>query len=86
MFKLYAFSSGDTNVYGGGGVAVDNFSQDLYFYERLKYQVIFGSGLVVSNRLAFGGEVSFDARFLSRYTPYTRKVVTMLTGANDIKS
>ncbi|WKC57936.1 hypothetical protein [Borrelia sp. P9F1] len=85
VFDLCAFSSGDTNVYAGAGVGVDNFSPDLYFYERLKYQIMSGFGVVVSDRLAFGGELSADARLLSSYTPYTREAVHMLTGANDIK-
>ena len=85
VFKLYAFSSGDTNVYGGVGAGVDNFSPDLYFYERLKYQIISGFGIVASDSLAFGGEVTADARFLSVYTSYTREAVHMLTGVQDIK-
>ncbi|WP_445435951.1 hypothetical protein [Candidatus Borreliella tachyglossi] len=77
-FKVYSFFPRDTNFYGGIGIGVDNFSRDLYFYERLKYQVFSGSGVVVLDHLALGGEVSLDARFLSGYTSYSRNFVSML--------
>lgn len=35
--RLYSGIPGYLNVCNGIGVGVDNFTQDLFFYERLKY-------------------------------------------------
>ncbi|AEL18557.1 hypothetical protein [Borreliella bissettiae] len=75
---IYSGIPGYLNVYSGIGVGVDNFTQDLFFYERLKYQFFSGVGVNVSQNLAFGGEFNLDIKFLPSHTPYTDEIIFML--------
>ncbi|WKC88051.1 hypothetical protein [Borreliella japonica] len=76
--RIYSGIPGYLNVYSGVGVGVDNFTRDLFFYERLKYQFFSGLGINVSQNFAFGGEFNLDIKFLPSYTPYTKEIMFML--------
>ncbi|WKD00720.1 hypothetical protein QIA01_01845 [Borreliella americana] len=76
--RIYSGIPGYLNVYSGFGVGVDNFTQDLFFYERLKYQFFSGFGVNVSQNLAFGGEFNLDIKFLPSHTSYTNEIIFML--------
>lgn len=76
--RIYSGIPGYLNVYNGVGVGVDNFTQDLFFYERLRYQFFSGLGVNVSQNFAIGGEFNLDIKFLPSYTPYTKDIMFML--------
>ncbi|AIJ29741.1 hypothetical protein [Borreliella valaisiana] len=83
--KIYSGIPGYLNVYNGVGVGVDNFTQDLFFYERLRYQFFSGLGVNVSQNFAFGGEFNLDIKFLPSYTPYTKDIMFMLDDRSYLK-
>ncbi|WNY66739.1 hypothetical protein [Borreliella lusitaniae] len=76
--RIYSGIPGYLNVYNGIGVGVDNFTQDLFFYERLKYQFFSGLGVNVSQNFAVGGEFNLDIKFLPIHTPYAKEIISML--------
>ncbi|APT00128.1 hypothetical protein Bmayo_01855 [Borreliella mayonii] len=76
--RIYSGIPGYLNVYSGIGIGVDNFTRDLFFYERLKYQFFSGLGVNVSQNFAFGGEFNLDIKFLPSHTPYTKEIIFML--------
>ncbi|AJA90199.1 hypothetical protein OY14_01850 [Borreliella chilensis] len=78
VLKIYSGVPGYLNVYNGVGVGVDNFTKDLFFYERLKYQFFSGLGVNVSQNFAFGGEFNLDIKFLPSYTSYAKEIMFML--------
>lgn len=78
ILRIYSGIPGYLNVYNGVGVGVDNFTRDLFFYERLKYQFFSGLGVNVSQNFAFGGEFNLDIKFLPSYTPYTKEIMFVL--------
>ncbi|QFI14503.1 hypothetical protein QIA37_02415 [Borrelia sp. CA_690] len=83
--RIYSGIPGYLNVYNGFGVGVDNFTQDLFFYERLKYQFFSGLGVNVSQNFALGGEFNLDIKFLPGDTPYTEDIMFMLNGQLYLK-
>lgn len=78
ILRIYSGIPGYLNVYNGVGVGVDNFTRDLFFYERLKYQFFSGLGVNVSQNFALGGEFNLDIKFLPSDTPYAKEIVFML--------
>nr|WP_267507712.1 hypothetical protein [Borreliella bavariensis] len=83
--RLYSGIPGYFNVYNGIGVGVDNFTKDLFFYERLKYQFFSGLGINVSQNFAFGGEFNLDIKFLPSHTLYTKEIMFMLDNQAYLK-
>ncbi|WNY69523.1 hypothetical protein [Borreliella andersonii] len=83
--RIYSGIPSYLNVYSGVGVGIDNFTQDLFFYERLKYQFFSGLGVNVSQNLAFGGEFNLDIKFLPSHTPYTKEIIFMLDDQAHLK-
>ncbi|WKC80693.1 hypothetical protein [Borreliella tanukii] len=83
--RIYSGIPGYLNIYNGIGVGVDNFTQDLFFYERLRYQFFSGLGVNVSQNFAFGGEFNLDIKFLPSYTPYAKEIMFMLDNQAYLK-
>ncbi|WP_151074246.1 hypothetical protein [Borreliella turdi] len=85
VLRVYSGIPGYLNVYNGIGVGVDNFTKDLFFYERLRYQFFSGLGINVSQNFAFGGEFNLDIKLLPSHTPYTKEIMFMLDDQIHLK-
>ncbi|WPM05937.1 hypothetical protein QIA41_02420 [Borreliella sinica] len=85
VLRIYSGIPGYLNAYSGVGIGVDNFTKDLFFYERLKYQFFSGLGVNVSQNFAVGGEFNLDVKFLPSYTPYTKEIMFMLDDQSYLK-
>ncbi|WKC78853.1 hypothetical protein QIA30_02400 [Borreliella turdi] len=85
VLRVYSGIPGYLNVYNGIGVGVDNFTKDLFFYERLRYQFFSGLGINVSQNFAFGGEFNLDIKLLPSHTPYTKEIIFMLDDQIHLK-